>query len=221
MIAERPAVVTFDCYSALIDSHTGLTRAFADLASRGGWTTDPAELAAHWDRRNKRLQGDAETPATFRELSREAMASTLEDYGLDGEAEAATEAVLDTMPNWPHWPDVPEGVGAVAERYPVALLTNIDNDLLARTWPGYEFTQAVTSEDARCFKPRPGIYRYAEATLGVPLLHVPASARDVRGALEAGLAVVRVVRPGHGVDPDGPAPPVTVHDLRELAALLP
>ncbi len=51
-------------------------------------------------------------------------------------------------------------------------------------------------------------------------MHVPASARDTRGALEAGLAVVRVARPGHRTDPDGPQPARTVSDLHALAGVL-
>jgi 2-haloacid dehalogenase len=49
---------------------------------------------------------------------------------------------------------------------------------------------------------------------------VPASARDTRGALEAGLTVVRVRRPGHRVDPDGPQPEQEVDDLGDLPAVL-
>jgi 2-haloacid dehalogenase len=51
-------------------------------------------------------------------------------------------------------------------------------------------------------------------------VHVPASARDTRGALEAGLAVVRVRRPGHRVDPAGPQPEHEVDDLTQVPAVL-
>ncbi len=51
-------------------------------------------------------------------------------------------------------------------------------------------------------------------------VHVPASARDVRGALEAGMDVVRVVRPGHRLDPAGPVPGRVVPDLLALPEAL-
>jgi FMN phosphatase YigB (HAD superfamily) len=51
-------------------------------------------------------------------------------------------------------------------------------------------------------------------------VHVSASARDTRGALEAGLAVVRVQRPGHRLDPDGPRPRHEIADLSLLPAVL-
>ena len=46
------------------------------------------------------------------------------------------------------------------------------------------------------------------------------SARDVRGALEAGITVVRLRRPGHELDPAGPAPRDEASDVRGVAALL-
>jgi 2-haloacid dehalogenase len=72
----------------------------------------------------------------------------------------------------------------------------------------------LTSERLHAYKPHPQLYRRAVAA-GVDV-HVPASARDTRGALEAGMAVVRVRRPGHSVDPDGPQPELEVGDLSAL-----
>jgi len=46
------------------------------------------------------------------------------------------------------------------------------------------------------------------------------AARDVRGGLEADLAVVRLHRPGHALDPDGPQPAHEAQNLSELEPLL-
>jgi 2-haloacid dehalogenase len=51
-------------------------------------------------------------------------------------------------------------------------------------------------------------------------VHVATSGRDVRGALEAGIDVIRLRRPGHRLDPDGPQPSREAADLHELASLL-
>jgi 2-haloacid dehalogenase len=77
----------------------------------------------------------------------------------------------------------------------------------------------LTSERLGAFKPSPAIYRRAlRAAPG--LVHVAASARDVRGALEAGIPTIRLARPGHRVDPEGPTPDIEVADARELPAAL-
>jgi 2-haloacid dehalogenase len=106
----------------------------------------------------------------------------------------------------------------------VGVLSNVDDELFGRTRvaalveslsdPG----AVLTSERLRAYKPHPRLYRRAAAA-GVDV-HVPASARDTRGALEAGLAVVRVRRPGHRVDPAGPQPRHEVDDLAQLPAVL-
>jgi 2-haloacid dehalogenase len=51
-------------------------------------------------------------------------------------------------------------------------------------------------------------------------VHVATSARDVRGALAAGIEVVRLRRPGHRLDPEGQTPQVQAADLFEVARLL-
>jgi hypothetical protein len=56
--------------------------------------------------------------------------------------------------------------------------------------------------------------------VGGRLRHVATSARDVRGALEAGVDVVERRRPGHRLDPDGPAPQQVAADLAEVRRLL-
>jgi 2-haloacid dehalogenase len=43
---------------------------------------------------------------------------------------------------------------------------------------------------------------------------------DVRGALEAGVAVVRLVRPGHELDPEEPSPAYEARTIAELGPLL-
>lgn len=211
--------VTFDVYSALIDSATGGSRAFAGLAEQRGWALDPQAAYGRWDAICKTLQREVGEYVSFRALAEQAMADLQDELELAGDPQVDAESLLDTVGSWPHYEDVPEAVADVARSHHVAALTNIDDDLFARTDTGWHFHTAITSERARCYKPHAGIYRFALEELG-PLVHVAASARDVRGSLEAGLDVVRVVRPGHQVDPDGPEPRWVVDDLRELPAVL-
>jgi 2-haloacid dehalogenase len=78
----------------------------------------------------------------------------------------------------------------------------------------------LTSERLQAYKPHPDIYRRARERAGGELLHVATSARDVRGAVEAGIDVVRLRRPGHEPDPGGPRPEHEVGDLAALRHLL-
>ncbi len=64
----------------------------------------------------------------------------------------------------------------------------------------------ITSQRVRQYKPNPGPYHAAHTIAGPSFVHVAASARDVRGALQAGVDTIRLIRPRHDIDPAGPRP---------------
>ena len=74
----------------------------------------------------------------------------------------------------------------------------------------------VTSETARRTSRRL-LYQRATELLG-PFVHVASSARDVRGAVSAGIPCIRLQRPGHALDPTGPAPQWTAQSITDWAS---
>ncbi|WP_028473590.1 HAD family hydrolase [Nocardioides alkalitolerans] len=217
-------IVTFDLFSALTDSRTGASRTFAEIAAERGWGMTGPELYDAWDARNKAAQRDARPPTTFREVSRSALVATYDALGLEPRLAAGDlDRLHDGVGEWPLWPDVTDAVAAVAGHARVGLLSNVDDDL-ARATRAHALVDpslVLSSQRLGAFKPSPEIYAAARAEAAPePLVHVAASARDVRGALEAGLVAVRLVRPGHVVDPDGPQPAHEVHDAADLAAVV-
>lgn len=137
------------------------------------------------------------------------------------DADADIARLLGSVGDWPLWPDVEAALPALRAVARVGVLFNVDDALLraTRAAPLIETGLAVTSQRLQAYKPRLELYQRARAELG-PFVHVASSARDVRGALEAGLTVVRLVRPGHALDPDGPNPVHEVASLAELPAAL-
>lgn len=211
--------VTFDLFSALLDSRSGAAPVFEAIASREGWPVDGDELYAAWDRRHKALQARCRVWRPITELGREALAEVLTERELGGDLAAAMTQLWDSLPDWPLWPDSEQGVRALAPSFGVGLLSNVDDALLARTRARTLPVAAelvVTSESVRAYKPSAAIYAAARSLAGPAHVHVASSARDVRGALEAGLDTVRLVRPGHTVDPAGPRPDVEVGGMAEL-----
>jgi len=214
-------VITFDLFSALIDSRTGGGEALGRLAAARGWEVSGEELYERWDAFNKRAQHDCRQWLPYRSLAGRALAAAYESLGLDGDAPADTETLLGSLPAWPLWPDVTDGLPALADRYRLGLLSNVDDDLFARTRAArlIDPALALTSQRLRAYKPDRRIYDEARRLLG-PVVHVATSARDVRGALEAGLPTVRLRRPGHELDPQGPAPEFEAEGIRALPPLL-
>jgi 2-haloacid dehalogenase len=219
------ALVTFDLFSALIDARTGGSAAFGGIAAAHGWDVPGTDLYDDWDTRNKASQKDAphddDAPwLSFAEHCRRALAVTYAARGLRADADADVAVLLASLPEWPLWPDVEAALPEVRRSHRVGVLSNVDDALFRRTRvaPLVDDDVVLTSQRLRAYKPHRELYRRARDA-GVEV-HVPASARDTRGALEAGLAVVRVRRPGHRVDPEGPQPDHEVADLGGLPAVL-
>lgn len=215
--------VTLDLFSALIDSRAGAAPVLGRMAQRHGWPIDGDRLYLEWDRTSKRLQARCERWVPFAEIAEQALTAVLATRRLSGDTAAAMGELWDSLPQWPLWPDVTGGVAELAARFRVGILSNVDDDLLARTQVAalpLDDSLLLTSQRLRRYKPSPQLYRAARDVAGPDLLHVAASARDVRGALEADLDCVRVRRPGHQVDPAGPRPAREVDDLTALVALL-
>jgi 2-haloacid dehalogenase/putative hydrolase of the HAD superfamily len=215
-------VVTFDLFSALLDSRAGGSAAFDTLARDRGWAVRGEELYDGWDARNKAAQRDCAGWVPWREPAVTALATTYADRELSADPAADVEVLVASMPAWPTWPDVANGLPRLAPAYRVGLLSNVDDDLFERTAaaPLVDPEVVLTSQRLRAYKPHSAIYRRARSAVG-PMVHVATSGRDVRGALEAGIPVVRLRRPGHGLDPDGPRPTYEVETVDDLPHVLP
>jgi 2-haloacid dehalogenase len=219
--ADGP-VVTLDVLSALVDSRRGGGDALDALARRRGWPVDGATLYDRWDAANKRAHRECTGWVPFADLATRALREAYANSGLPDTAAEDAPALLASTAAWPLWDDVVDGVAALAARYRVGLLSNIDDALLARmrVWAlPLHRPAVVTSERVRAYKPAAALYARAGELLG-PFVHVATSARDVRGALEAGVPVVRLRRPGHDPSKDGPAPGLVAEGMAEVPALV-
>lgn len=216
---SRP-IVTFDLFSALLDSASGGSAFFARVGDERGWDVDGAALYARWDARNKEAQRDCPSWVPYRDLAALALATAYDDLGVRGNGADDVRLLLASMRDWPLWPDVEDGLARLRPRFRVGLLSNVDDEPFrsTRAAPLLDPQVAFTSESLDAYKPSPLIYQRAVAKGAA--VHVATSARDVRGALEAGIPVVRLVRPGHGLDPTGPPPSVTVDGVGELGDVL-
>lgn len=221
-MAARELVVTFDLFSALIDSRTGAAATLERLGTERGWEHTPGEVYDDWDARNKRAQQACETWTSYESRSGAALVETYGALGLDGDAVRDLSRILDSLADWPLWPDVEANLTVLSHRYRIGLLSNVDDELFRRTRaaPYVDPELAMTSQRLRVYKPNPRIYHRAQERLGA-MVHVATSARDVRGAVEAGIPLVRLRRPGHHLDTDGPRPEFDAGAMDQLEELIP
>ncbi|MXG89293.1 HAD family hydrolase [Nocardioides flavescens] len=225
--SPAPGLVTFDLFSALTDSRRGAASVLARWAQARGWPTDPGTVYDDWDRRNKASQATLADWRPFAWHATEAWRATCAHLGLVGDVEQDARALLASVDTWPLWDDVRPGLDRLRDRvgsaWRIGILSNVDDDIARRTQAGglVDPSELWTSERLAAYKPSPELYRRARVQAGDgPHVHVASSARDVRGALEAGISVVRLVRPGHVVDPEGPAPGVEASSVTDVADLL-
>ena len=221
--SSAAGLVTFDVFSALTNSRAGGTAYFAALATARGWSPDPSAVYDAWDSRNKELHRTHEGWTTFRHLSGIALAAAFAALELPPPEPKVALGLLESMSEWPLWTDVTPAAFEALAPHRLGLLTNIDDDLLASTAVArlglFEPDLMLTSERLHFYKPAAEFYAAAESAAGA-FTHVASSARDVRGAGSAGLSCIRLARPGHPLDPNGPAPRWTIEFLDQLPALL-
>src|SRR5262245_29385882 len=223
---ERFQALTFDCYGTLIDWETGIWTALAPVLRR--------HRVALERERALEMHASLETEAErgpyrdYKTVLREVLQGIGRHTGFEPTA-AECAAFSRSVGDWPAFADTPEALRALHERFRLAIISNIDDDLFAATAPrlGETFDWAITAEQARSYKPAHANFRLALERIGLPrerVLHVAQSLyHDIAPANALGIASVwvnrRRGRPGTGATPAGVgAPDLEVPDLRTLAA---
>jgi len=187
-----PAAIVFDLDGVLVDSEQVWDDVRRQLvAERGGRWTDSATTA---------MQGMS-TPEWAAYLGGLGAAGTPAEL-----AAAVTAAMADRYrEHVPLLPGAVEAVGALADRWPLAVASSSPPELirvvLAAAGVADRFRAVVSSEEVARGKPAPDVYLAAAERLGLApevCAAVEDSSNGLRSAGAAGLAVVAVP---HGVYP--------------------
>lgn len=222
---SRFQVLTFDCYGTLIDWETGIWEALRPVLERHGASLT-RERALEWF---GALESEAERPPyrEYKTVLREVLDGLGRRAGFaPSEAECRDFAL--SAGDWPAFPDTPAALRALRARFRLAIVSNVDDDLFARTALrlGVEFDWVVTAEQARSYKPSQTNFLLALDRIGLPrdrVLHVAQSLHhDIAPASALGVSTVWVNRrrglAGPGATPAAEAKPdFEVPDLRTLA----
>lgn len=223
---SRYQVLTFDCYGTLIDWETGLLSALRRILSAHGKLIEDATIL--------KLYGDFEQRSEEGEFHpyRRVLESVVRRFGAQlgfNPTDAEAQSLPDSLPTWKPWPDTVAALQQLRSRFRLAILSNVDDDLFARTRPqlGVDFDEVITAQQAQAYKPSLRIFELALSRINAPahrVLHVGQSIyHDVIPAQALGLATVWVnrpsARPGVGAVKAAQAKPdLTVSSLAELAA---
>ena len=197
--------LVFDCYGTLIDWETGIRAAARPLLAangeRGAAVADADILRAFAEAEGaaQRAAPDLRYPEILERTHR----------GIAGALGLETTEALDrgfgaSVPDWPAFPDSAEALAALAERYRLVVLSNVDRESFGASNDrlGVAFDAIYTAQDIGSYKPDPRNFRYAIDRVGADfgiaaegILHTAQSMHhDLAQAAAHGLATAWIDR---------------------------
>lgn len=220
MIEFEPKYITFDCYGTLT--------AFGMAAVTRQLVADriPAERMEDFldDFEAYRIDEVLGAYKPYRQVINDALARTAKVWGIEHRDSDGT-AIYESVPSWGPHPDVPEPLAALAQRYPLVILSNAADEQIQSNVDklGAPFHAVYTAEQARAYKPRLQAFEYMLDQLGCgpqDILHVSSSLRyDLIPAHD--LRVTNKVYVNRGYEPSTPYYGYQeVQDIGGLASLL-
>jgi 2-haloacid dehalogenase len=221
-----PKLMSFDVFGTLVNVRENSYGAFASiLRDVGGSGIDVKAFWEHWETRN--IAHYWEPYRRYRDICEISLGETFAHFGLDGDPALITR-YFDVFPRFVPFSDVAPTLERLARVFRLALVSNIDDDLLAMTPLGRTFDLVCTAERARGYKPDGTLFRYlldeAARRFGAgreDILHCGQSQfTDMVGAKPLGLTVAWINRRGVSLDPAVPRPDYVFADVASLLSLV-
>ncbi len=222
----RPKLLSFDVFGTLISVRDGSYAAFAGiLRDVHGTDIDVKTFWEYWEKRN--IAQYWRPYRRYREICETSLAEAFEHFALHGDP-ALIGRYFDAFPKFQLYPDVAATLDELAKTCRLALVSNIDDDLLRATSLGREFDLICTAERARGYKPDGTLFKYlldqARIAFGAQvedILHCGQSQfTDLVGAKPLGLTVAWINRRGVPLNPDVPRPDYVFADVKSLLTLV-
>lgn len=216
--------ITFDCYGTLIDWEAGLMGYIKPLLETHDAHAVDSFLLEFYGRTEAQLQAGAYRP--YRQILEGVLAALGERLGFSPSADALAD-FPDSIADWSPFPDTVASLKALAPRFQLAVVSNIDDDLfdLTQARLGINFDHVITAAQVHAYKPDRRMFETAIARIGVDkkrILHVAQSLyHDIAPASALGLDTVWIDRhDGHDGGATAPAEATPKWTLRNLGELV-
>ena len=217
-----PKLMSFDVYGTLINVRDGSHHAFERiLAAIGARNIDVREFWECWEDRN--IAQYVGPYKSYRQICETSLADCFIKFGLKGSPQLINyhfDAFSDFLP----YDDVLPTLDRLASRYRLAVVSNIDDDLLASTQLGRTFDLVCTAQRARGYKPDGTLFRYLVNNAGVTKESIFHSGQsqftDLVGGKPLGLTVAWINRRGIALHSSVPRPDYVLPDVQSLLDLV-
>ncbi len=217
--------LTFDCYGTLIDWAWGISGALQSILEAHEVDVDDDRLFERYGEFEADVEAGEYVP--YREVLRRVVRRLGTHFDFTP-TNAEVERFAESVGNWPPFPDTNDALRRLSDRYRLAILSNVDDDLFRDTSRHFTvtFDEVITAEQVGTYKPRLEPFETAFTRLGVPpnrLLHVAQSVyHDIDPAGRLGLSCGWVRRYGDRFAAPTPSvePTHVVPTLADLADIL-
>src|ERR1700759_784892 len=187
----RPKLMSFDVFGTLISVRDSSYGAFERiLADANAPQVDVKAFWEHWEHRNIAHYWDPYR--SYREICELSLAETFAHFEVAGDSRLI-DRYFDAFPRFFLYDDVVRTLDQLSRHYRLAVVSNIDDDLLALTPLKRNFDLVCTAQRARGYKPDGTLFRYLIAHAGVPVPETLPSGQsqhpDMVGGKPLGLTV--------------------------------
>jgi 2-haloacid dehalogenase len=219
----RPKLMSFDVFGTLISVRDSSYGAFERiLAASGADRIDVKAFWEHWEHQNIKHYWDRPYQ-TYRDICRRSLAETFAHFGVGGDS-ALIGYYFDAFPSFFLYDDVVRTLDLLARRCKLAVVSNIDDDLLALTPLRRNFDLVCTAQRAQGYKPDGTLFRYLVDNAGVAKDEIFHSGQsqftDLVGGKPLGLTIAWINRRHIALDDAVPRPDFILPDIQSLSGVV-
>jgi 2-haloalkanoic acid dehalogenase type II len=222
-VTPKPLMLSFDVFGTLINTPPTNQAVFqAILKDAGRPDIDAHDFYSYWEHRNI-----SHYPAPYKgykDICRLSLTEAYEHFGVTTGRDSAIQIFFDSFPSLQLYPDVLPTLDVLGRTYKLAVVSNIDDDLLAATPLGRDFDLVCTAQRAGGYKPDGTLFRYLLSQSGLKPLEILHSGQsqftDMVGGKPLGLPIAWINRRNIALSPDVPKPDFIFPGLAPLLELL-
>jgi 2-haloacid dehalogenase len=218
----KPKLMSFDVFGTLISVRDSSYDAFrCILAEAGAPHVDVKAFWEYWEHRN--IAHYWEPYRSYRAICELSLQEAFDHFHING-ASRLIQCYFDTFSSFFLYDDVVRTLDQLSRRYRLAVVSNIDDDLLALTPLQRDFDLVCTAQRAKGYKPDGSLFRYLIAHSGCgkdEILHSGQSQfTDLVGGKPLGLTIAWINRRHIPLDASVPRPDFVFHDIESLTGLV-
>ena len=218
----RLKLLSFDVFGTLISVRDGSYGAFERILKEAGAAhVDVKAFWEAWEERN--IKAYWSPYRAYKDVCRESLVATFEEFGVKGRPETISY-YFEAFSSFELYPDVVDTLNQLSRRFRLAIVSNIDNDLLAATPLKRSFDLVCTAEQAKGYKPDGALFRYLLSVAGAArneILHSGQSQfTDLVGAKPLGITVAWINRRSIALSTKVPRPDFHFPDIQSLIPLV-